>query len=158
MKVKIGPYVDWYGPYQLADAIGKFMSWSDDECFAFGERLSSIKWLDKFMSRLHARKRRRVEIHLDGHDTWNADHTLALIIVPMLKKFKDEISSIEDFDERGVIAWNWILDQMIEAFEFTLILNDGSFYEYNANIQREMSLRAERGRHLFAKYYDHLWS
>lgn len=33
-------------------------------------------------------KKRKVEIKLDPYDTWSMDHTLALIVLPMLKQLK----------------------------------------------------------------------
>ena len=34
--------------------------------------------------------KRKIDIKLDRYDTWNMDHTLALIILPMLKQLKKE--------------------------------------------------------------------
>ena len=33
---------------------------------------------------------RKIDIQIDRYDTWNMDHTLALIVLPMLKQLKKE--------------------------------------------------------------------
>lgn len=35
------------------------------------------------------RKNRKIDIRIDKYDTWSMDHTLALIILPMLKQLRD---------------------------------------------------------------------
>lgn len=101
MKINIGPYRDYIGPYQivdklffwqyrysndapldrwdykLSDAIGNFLS---------GENHDS--WLSKLCQWIHKKRERTVKIHIHKYDTWNMDSTLALIIVPMLKQLK----------------------------------------------------------------------
>ena len=37
---------------------------------------------------LHEKKKRTVYVKIDKYDTWSMDHTLSLIIVPMLKQLK----------------------------------------------------------------------
>ena len=34
-------------------------------------------------------KKRKIKIHIDKYDTWSMDHTLAHIILPMLKQLRD---------------------------------------------------------------------
>jgi hypothetical protein len=145
MKVYIGPHVSWFGPYQLAE---KILFWKDrykdDSVHAFGEKLANIKPLASFLTWLYDRKQRKVQIRVDGYDIWNADHTLALIIVPVLKKLKEQkhgSSSVDDEDVpehlRSTAAaplteeekntghadklwearWEWVLDEMIWTFE-----------------------------------------
>jgi len=83
---------------------------------------------------------RKIDVKIDKFDTWNMDHTLALIILPMLKQLKEtkhgspntddedvpvELQSISaktkenewDTDEFHHQRWDWILDEMIWAFE-----------------------------------------
>jgi len=116
MKIKIGPYEDWFGPYQLAE---KLMFWvpkeKDEHGFPhtaervhkFGEWLAHgsvepepgvgdihkwgdrpITWLYKFLRWVDSKKKRTVKIHIDRWDTWSMDNTLALIVLPMLKQLK----------------------------------------------------------------------
>lgn len=96
MKVYIGPYVDWIGPYQLAE---KLLFWKNkyksDSVFEFGKWLSENKnkepsALNKFCNWFHNKKKRKVKIHIHNYDVWNMDSTLAMIILPMLKELKKE--------------------------------------------------------------------
>ena len=98
---------------------------------------------------------RRVKIVIDPYDTWSMDHTLALIIVPMLKQlnatkhgapFVDDEYVPEhlrstaapptendwDIDDNHFKRWDYVLDEMIWAME--QIANDDSeskFYDYS---------------------------
>ena len=98
---------------------------------------------------------RRVKIVIDPYDTWSMDHTLALIIVPMLKQlhatkhgapFVDDEYVPEhlrstaapptenewDVDDNHFKRWDYVLDEMIWAME--QIANDDSeskFYDYS---------------------------
>lgn len=45
---------------------------------------------------------RKVDIHIDHYDTWNMDHTLAMIIYPMLLQLKSTKHGVpHDFSEVG---------------------------------------------------------
>ena len=85
------------------------------------------------------RENRKVDIRIDDWDVWSSDHTLALIIHPVLVKLKEKKHGSpcvddEDVPERlrdGVPAkenewdtddnhhsrWEYVLDEMIWAFE-----------------------------------------
>jgi len=117
MKVKIGPYKNWFGPYQLAELLMFWVSKEKDEygiprtadrVYNFGQWLAhgSIEpepevgdihkwgdrphtWLYKFLSWIDSKKKRKIEIHIDRWDTWSMDNTLAHIILPMLKQLKE---------------------------------------------------------------------
>jgi len=120
MKVKIGPYEDWFGPYQLAEKLMFWVPKEKDEygfphtaerVMKFGEWLAhgSIEpepevgevydmlhnerhytWLYRFLSWIHGKKSRTVKVHIDRWDTWNMQDTLGYIIRPMLAKLKEE--------------------------------------------------------------------
>lgn len=98
---------------------------------------------------------RRVKIVIDPYDTWSMDHTLAIIIVPMLKQLKatthgapfvddeyvpEHLRSTAapptenewDVDDNHFKRWDYVLDEMIWAME--QIANDDSdskFYDYS---------------------------
>lgn len=88
---------------------------------------------------LRSKKERKISIRIDPYDTWNMDHTLAMIIHPMLIQLKEtkhgspfvpdeevpeELRSYNappkenewDIDENWHKRWNWALDEMIWAF------------------------------------------
>ena len=82
-------------------------------------------------------------VKIDKWDTWSMDHTLGLIALPMLKQLKetkhggpcvddedvpDELKSTSapdreneyDTDENWFKRWDWVIDEMIFAFEHKL--------------------------------------
>ena len=115
MKVRIGPYKNWYGPFQIAEAICFWAKPVKDEygyeskpdwVHSFGEILAygSVSkepevgeiysltrnreetWFYKFLSWVHNKKKRTIKVHIDDYDVWSMDNTLAYIILPMLKQ------------------------------------------------------------------------
>ena len=94
MRVYIGPYKNWFGPYQIAEKILFWMDkYEDDRVHAFGTWLADDKngndsWLTKVCQWINRKKQRKIKIRIDRYDTWSMDHTLALITLPMLKQLK----------------------------------------------------------------------
>lgn len=100
MKVKIGKYVSWIGPYQIAD---KIIFWQDkynDECkwanraYALGTWLANDKdgndsALTKFCTWASKLRKRQEYVHIDEYDVWNLNNTLGLIALPLLIKLKE---------------------------------------------------------------------
>ena len=101
MKVNIGPYLDWIGPYQIAE---KIIFWADryddddpwaDRQHRLGrwlaeDRQGNDSWLTKLCQWIHSKQERKVKIRIDNYDVWGMDHTLALIVHPMLLKLKEQ--------------------------------------------------------------------
>lgn len=150
---------------------------------------------------------RSINIEIDGYDVWSMDHTLGLIVLPMLKKLQeikhgspdvedddvpDNLKSINapskenkwDTDENWHERWEWVLNEMIWAFEQIVDDdNDAQFHtgviDFNwkklPNGSSEMLRgpndthvfdaegckthyeRIKRGTTLFGKYYRGLW-
>jgi len=174
MHVKIGPYKNWVGPYQLAEKLCFWVKEVPDEygikskpdwVHKFGEWLAhgSIEpdptpenpvssWRDdrpntllyKFLLWVDSKKKRKVKIQIDRWDTWGMDHTLALIVLPMLEQLKATKHGAPFVDDKDVPKhlkstsapeltqeekdcgavddlhfqrWDWVLDEMIFAFE-----------------------------------------
>jgi hypothetical protein len=118
MKINIGPYKNWFGPYQLAEALCFWAKDVKDEhgfkskpdwILTFGDflahgtaALKDKKRRDVFnrdedlpetllyraLKWIDSKKKRRVYIRIDKYDTWNMDGTLSMIILPMLKQLK----------------------------------------------------------------------
>jgi hypothetical protein len=98
MKVHIGPYVNWVGPYQIADKLFFWVDkYPDDELEnrwdyklhdKFGTWLAST-WVADFCQWIHDFKKRTVKVKIDYYDVWSMDSTLTPIILPMLKKLKE---------------------------------------------------------------------
>lgn len=118
MKVYIGPYKNWFGPYQLAELLCFWVKEVPDEygikskpewVHNFGEWLAHgnvepeqevgtlsswdrerpTTWLYKFLLWIDSKRKRKIEIRIDKWDTWSMDHTLAHIILPMLQQLKE---------------------------------------------------------------------
>jgi len=116
------------------------------------------------------RRVQKVKIQIDKHDTWSMDHTLAPIIHPMLVQLKEtnhgapnvdaddvpkELRATKkqlaaygkkgDVDPKHFERWDWIMDEMIWAFE-QKCRDDwaGDYYEY-----RELGPEEDKGDNLF---------
>jgi hypothetical protein len=157
MKVYISNYRDhWISPYTI---LKKVCFWEKDvDVFYNFEDKPNHKY-DKWIHRLNPicmgiQKvlnfiHPRIEyVKIDRWDTWSMDHTLAYIILPMLKQLRDskhgapyvddedvprELWSIyalpkEEYDVDGnhFKRWDWVLDEMIFAFEHK---NDDTWQE-----------------------------
>ena len=169
MKIKIGNYTNWFGPYQLAeklcfwakeekdeygipckpDWVHKFGEWlahgsiepepEVGELYKWGDRPHT--WLYKFLNWIHIKQQRTIKVHIDRWDTWSMDHTLAYIVLPMLKQLKatkhgapyvdpkdcpPELKPKKltkkqkdngETDSTHFERWDWVLDEMIFAFD-----------------------------------------
>ena len=98
---------------------------------------------------------RQIEITIDPYDTWGMDHTLALLIVPMLKQLKatkhgaplvddeyvpEHLRSTAappkenewDVDDNHFKRWDYVLDEMIWAMEQIVDHDsDAKFYDHS---------------------------
>ena len=152
-------------------------------------------WLDKFFG---WNPEQKISVRIDNHDTWSMDHTLAPIILPMLvqlratkhgapmvdmkdvpkelratKKQLDAYNKNGDSDPKFFERWDWILDEMIWAFDQKCRDDwEGDFYEYKDDNTERFGLklvwedregrkahqeRMSNGFKLFGKYYENLW-
>ena len=110
-------------------------------------------------------------IQIHDYDTWSMDHTLSRIIHPMLIKFKaDAMSFPTTLDQSDVPdflqlkeglseeaefdiyekQWEWVLNEMIYAFDLVSSCEDS----YPPLEENE---RMQNGLELFGKYFRHLW-
>jgi hypothetical protein len=173
MKVYIGPYTNWVGPYQIADLL-RYVGVGEDTRFSVGERLSKTP-LKNLCEWAESKRRRTIKVHIHEYDTWSMDSTLSLIILPMLVQlaatkhgapFTDDADAPEhlrstsappkenewDTDGNHFVRWDWILGEMIWAFQrISDKATDG--------IEFDETLRAReaKGFLLFGKYYRALW-
>ena len=197
MKVFIGKYPNWLGPYQLAELTTK-VGVSKKKAEKWGEWLSET-WVGDVLQWMHTKKNRTVIVKIDRYDTWAMDHTLSLIILPMLKQLKttqhgcanvddedvpEHLKSTSappkenewDTDEHFFKRWEWVMDEMIWAFE--QMVDDNStekFYDHSA-VDKKAGLedqinkikidyagievheaRMKKAFMLFGKYYRGLW-
>ena len=158
MKVFIGPHLNWVGPYQLAEKIFFWKDkYQDPIVYRFGswlatDRYGKDSWLAKLCQRIHDNRARKLSVKIHSYDAWNADHTLSLIILPILQELKiskqgagfvdDSDVPIElhstlypgenewDTDLNHFKRWDWILDEMIWAFTEIAHGNDDAFFKH----------------------------
>lgn len=97
-------------------------------------------------------KSRKVEIQIDKWDTWNMDHTLALIIHPMLIQLRDTNHGYPS--ELTNEEWIEIQNKMIWSFE--QIINDGQ-WDLSPEYYKEHQNKVQEGLDLFGKYFRSLW-
>lgn len=122
---------------------------------------------------------RKIKVHIDKQDIWNADETLAHVILPILNKVKEakagspfvddedvpeDIRSTSappkenewDTDEFFEKRWKWVLDEMIWAFEEHI--KEDPILEYGREEYDLWIKRKQKGFKLFGKYYQCLWT
>jgi hypothetical protein len=179
LKVYIGPYRNWIGPYQIAKLL-KYVKVSEDKCNKIGGRLSKIKWLMKLCEWIDSKKHIKRKIRIDNYDLWSMDYTLSHIIYPMLVKMKKmkhgapyvndedvpdgiglrstEATPVEDWktDDNFFSRWDWVLDQMIWSFEQLATDKDEIFIE-DKEERDKYNEKLHNGFKLFGKYYMTLW-
>ena len=162
MKVYISGYRDhWFSPYTWFDHVFFWTDWS--KCGRWGTQqaledhgrektqwVDRPDWVEKWSDRLEPiskgimwvldRVHPKIEyVKIDRYDTWSMDHTLAHIVLPMLKQLKEKKHGSPlvddedvpehlrstaapakenewDIDDNHFKRWDWVMDEMIFAF------------------------------------------
>lgn len=184
MKVKIGKHIDWIGPYQIADWL-QYVGISEDRCHKIGKWLADTKLKD-ICEWIHARRHRKISIQIDGWDTWNADHTMALVISAVMNEYaKQEQVSFghdlwdvpeflhpadgkqfkknHDVDEQYWDRCNWIVNEI--TWTFNELTGDDPWWprwetkeQFEDDSYIERVDRMQNGLRLFGKYYAGFWT
>lgn len=201
MKVYINKYrYHWLSPYTILEKVffwKKEIDYDDPLIEKWNNRLTPFcEWLRKFLDKVHPKIN---YVKIDYWDTWSMDHTLSYIIVPMLKQLKatkhgapyvddedvpERLRSTNakpkendwDTDEFHFDRFDWVLDEMIWAFEQKTIDNDDEAFFDWSEVERGEPLseqfskvkidrdgldahqaRKTNGYRLFGKYYEGLW-
>ena len=157
----------------------------------FLEKLeSTIQWIyNHSINHIVKHRKRKIKVRIDPSDTWSMDNTLAYIVLPMLKQLKEtkhgspytddedvpkhlrsttaEPKENEwDTDSNHFKRWDWIMDEMIYAFEMELKddwsteiwLRGGEGWDDEKWAERNViQERISNGFRLFGKYYQALW-
>lgn len=215
MRVKIGPYrsraisnihtnyMNWkYGRSEWEDSTNRFENYLEklEDVLQSLYNATVNKILDK-------RSSQKISVRIDNYDTWSMDHTLAPIILPMLKQLNatkhgspwvddedvpEELRSTNalpkedeyDIDSNHHLRWEWVMDEMIWAFEqkmtdwedqYTTGEYDWKFEKTEDGKNSEMKegpnhtavtdwdgrkahqKRMSNGFRLFGKYFENLW-
>ena len=175
------------------------LNWFENALEKFEDRL---QWVyDKTINLiLDKRSGQKINVRIDNYDTWSMDHTLAHIVLPMLVQLHktkhgapwvddedvpEELRSTSappkendyDTDDFHFKRWDWVLDEMIWAFE-QKVRDDwqGDYYKYEHDPTNTEGLglglklvwedpegrkahqeRMSNGFRLFGKYFENLW-
>lgn len=180
-----------------------YVDWPEDQSWIgnFLEKLEDfVQTLYVPINIFLDKRTQKVKVHIDRWDTWSMDHTLAPIILPMLVQLKESKhgapnvdnadvpkelratkKQIEAYGKKGDVdpkhfeRWDWILDEMIWAFEQKCrdhweedyygpyiegegdgIL--GGHFEWTDDEGRQKHQeRMSNGFRLFGKYFESLW-
>jgi hypothetical protein len=207
MKVYISNYRNhWLSPYTILERVLFWKDWDNisyDEPWVerWSNRLEpacrALQWISECV-------RPRIEyVKLDRWDTWSMDSTLAVIVLPMLRQLHETkhgapyvddddvplaLKSTSappkenewDTDDNHFRRWNYVLDEMIWAFEQKVRDDDESeFFDHSecgdikdfikdpsehlskskvdwVGLKRHQE-RKQNGFRLFGKYYQNLW-
>ena len=146
------------------------------------------------------RRTQKVKVKIDRWDTWSMDSTLAPIILPMLVQLKatkhgapwvdmedapkelratkaqqNKYANAGDVDPKHFERWDWVMDEMIWAFEqkcrddwqddyYGDYVEDqkngpmaGSFEWIDRDGMNAHQERMTNGFKLFGKYFENLW-
>lgn len=185
MKVRIGKYVHWYSMH-WAD-----QWWIDNHAPHLNKNDGVERPIDKVVfwltdawqsvlnitiNKFNQWRGQKIKVKLDYWDTWSADYTMSLIVVPLLKQLRatkhggpwvddDDVppglrrsnQTVEnewDVDEKWFERWDYVLTRMIEAHEYILNEDDLVLTDRQRDIMEEIT---KEGLRLFGKYYRALW-
>jgi hypothetical protein len=207
MKVYISNYRShWLSPYTILERVLFWLDWDNisyDEPWV--ERWATrLEPVCKMLYWISERVRPQVKhVKIDCWDTWSMDHTLALITLPMLRQLREtkhgapmvddedvplSLKSTSapakqnewDIDDNHFLRWDYVLDEMIWAFEQKVSDDDeGQFFDHSecGNVKdfvkdpnshlaksrvdwdglKQHQERKANGFRLFGKYYQNLW-
>ena len=83
MKIYMGKYKNWFGKHYFVEKLFWFLSEDMQDKIADKISRKPFDLLNKI------RGERKLKVRIDDYDTWSMDHTLAYIILPMLKQLRD---------------------------------------------------------------------
>lgn len=185
-------YMNWkYGRFDWDDNNNKFENLlenlEDGLQWIYNRTINKI--LDK-------RTDQRINVKIDRWDTWSMDHTLSHIVVPMLQQLAgskhgspfvddedvpEELKSTSappkkdeyDLDDNHHKRWEWVIGEMIWAFEQKTRDDwESDYYKYEDDPKAMFGLklvwedrearkahqeRMTNGFRLFGRYYEALW-
>ena len=219
MKIYLSNYrYHWISPYTILEHIFFWTDWSkcgrNKGVIEDKDYVDHPEWVERWAKRIEPISTairvvlefihpRFQYVKIDRWDTWSMDHTLAHIILPMLKQLDKEKHGAPytndedvpeylrshmaqpkenewDTDSLHFMRWDWILAEMIWAFEQEIKDDDEvEFFDHSecgdekfpwdkdgqyiskVKVDREgleaHQKRKANGFRLFGKYYQNLW-
>lgn len=193
-------YMNWkYGRFKWEDNT----NWFENALEKFED---ALQWFYNKTINIILDKRtgQKINVRIDNYDTWSMDHTLSHIVLPMLVQLQktkqgspwtddedvpEELRSTSappleneyDTDDFHPKRWDWVLDEMIWAFEQKMRDDwESDYYKYDhvepnkesKDFSESLGLklvcedpkgrkahqeRMSNGFRLFGKYYEALW-
>lgn len=174
MKVYIGKYINRWDTGRMQDLwyrlrYGKDESrWSvdDDRLDKWDHRFEKLSnrlqdVLNATVNKIQDRRKRKIKVRVDYYDVWGADHTLALIILPVLKRLREvkhgspfvDVNDVPEelrpteaagpdngyTDSTVHERWEWVLNEMIWAFEQHVDEdNNSQFYDHTDSLDYQL--------------------
>ena len=189
MKIYLNkPRYNWISPYTVKEKF--FFWKKDYDAFKNEPPAWLTKACEGWLKIANFFNRKIEYVKIDHWDTWGMDSTLAPIILPMLKQLKATKHGSPNVDDEDVPAnlqydkkkkrrthngthqiieesedlihrrWDWVLDEMIWAFE-QICDDDYDAQYFKDEWDREAYLaneeRITNGTRLFGKYFRALW-
>lgn len=164
MKINIGPYTSdlisvrsWERSYEMWRSGELYLdedkyTWYDKIVMGFFDKL--YKFVRPINNWSNNRKR-KIKVHVDDYDVWGADHTLGIIIHPVLVKLKElkhgspvvddedvpenlrankkDPSDMSEDDSTIHDRWSWVLDEMIWTFSQYGLEDDSKQFHHNSD-------------------------
>lgn len=189
MKVNIGPYSSdiipvrrWERSYEMWRSDKYYLdeedyTWYDKIIMGFFDKLEDFV---RPLNRWSNSRKRKVKVHVDYYDVWGADHTLGMIIAPVLKKLKEcqhgyphvdnedvpeelrftpedkeKLEHDGTVDSKHEARWNYVLDEMIWAFEQHADPYDNDAQFHHNSEQLEMVFTPVDGKKYSSLSFNH---
>lgn len=196
--------------YRAHEWFGEFLSYGFQKKDPNNKYLDDNRkdsWLSRLCSWIYSKRKRTIKVKVDEWDTWSMDHTLAYIITPMLIQLQktkqgapfvddedvpEELKSTSappkeneyDTDANHFKRWDYVLDEMIWAFEQHTLDDEPNFWieepvgmyfepcednpklttmkydkegKFDHDAYKTYHERKANGFKLFGKYYTGLW-
>ena len=201
---RVHKFGEWlaHGSIEPEPKVGEKAKWGED-------RPRTL--LYRFLSWIHGKKDQTIKVRIDRWDTWSMDYTLSHIVLPMLKQLKEtkhgapyvdmsdvpehlrvnDVESQEYWDKgktdnKHFERWDWVLDEMIFAFEtkagdlqdwedqfyagesdlewikqedgnYQIVRGENDTSKFDMEGRKAYQERISNGFRLFGKYYENLW-
>jgi hypothetical protein len=196
MKVTIGPYIyrwtsscverTWLEykhkkPYY--EVLDNELTKADNFVMLMCDKWQTV--LNATINRYLDNKKRKIKIKIHEYDTWNMNHTLAMIVLPMLKQLKETKHGSPEVNpedvpehlrpdpdriklhEEGKLKfyevdntlhdrWDWVLDEMIYAFEIES--NEDWEDEFHSGVSDWVWEKRENGMSEMVKGPNHTYT
>lgn len=102
--------------------------------------LDGIQWvLNKTINPFNEWRGQKIRVHVEYHDIWSADTTIAHMVLPLLERLRDEKNGyplidpkeieglprelkpkkkeLDESDPKAEARWNWVMNEMIFAMQ-----------------------------------------